>query len=460
MRWIMGIIYIVGIYPILLAMYFSLRGAGEGKGGYCFAVSVKKEWLENAEIREIQKNYRRELKKTALIFAVIPLFTFALPTFSIPFTIWMLWMVAVCIVPFLPLVRANGRMKAWKRENGFCSEKAHVVYTEMKNAGDVRKVKPAPFLPPMLLSAGVALWSVVHFGRMELLIFGGMIVLLALITFSCYGIAVWMDRQKTQVISSDSDVNLNYARAKKNLWKNLWLWMAWLNTIYTAGAAVVFAVEEFATVWFLWGSIGYGVLAFLLLLWFAKRGSIIETRYETEREEIYTDDDDVWLGGIIYYNKQDKRTMVPKRTGIGTTTNLATPMGKLWDGIGIATLLLVLPIMCIWLMLEEFTPIRLSVINHVLTAEQLSVNYEIPVEEMEHIAIIDEKPRWTKISGTGLDNLCKGTFRVQGEKCELFLNPQNDLLLRIETAEKTYYMSASDDDGTQELYELLMEAKK
>lgn len=230
------------------------------------------------------------------------------------------------------------------------------------------------------------------------------------------------------------------------------------ESLYTAAAAVVFAADWFAVEWLLWLSAGYGALTLGLLIWFAKCGSAIEASYEGKREENFTDDDDAWLGGIVYYNKKDKRTMVTKRVGIGTTMNLATSAGKLWNGIGIAVLLIVVPICCVWMMLEEFTPIQLSVVNDVLTAEQFEVDYEIPVDEMESIAIIDEKPRWTKVSGSGMENLCKGTFRIQGEKCEVFVNPQNDIFLQIETAEETYYMSAADDAGTQEIYEIIIEA--
>lgn len=458
MRWILGIIFFVGMYPVLLIMYFSLKDAGNAKDGYCFAIRMKKEWMEDTAVKEIQENYRRKLKRLMQILALIPWVTLVTPTFSIPLTIWMLWMMAVCVLPAFPLIRANGELKEWKRENGLASEKTHEIYTEMKSAGTVRRVKLLAFLPPMLLSAGVAVWSVLYFGRQELLAFGGMIVVFALITFGCYGIAVWMDRQKTQVISSDSEVNVNYTRARKNLWKNLWLCLAWVNTANTAAAAIVFAVDWFAVEWLLWGSIGYSVLTLGLLIWYAKRGSAIDASYEEKREEIFADDDDAWLGGIVYYNKKDKRTMVTKRIGIGTTTNLATPTGKLLDGIGIVVFLIVIPVCCIWVILEEFTPMQLSIADNTLVAEQLKVDYEIPVDRIESITIIDEKPRWTKVNGSAMENMCKGTFRIQGEKCEAFLNPQNDFFLQIETAEETYYMSAQDDAGTQELYEKLMEA--
>lgn len=457
MSWILAIIFFVGLYPVLLILYFMMKGAGKMQDGCCFAVHMKKEWLETDSIKAVQEDYARQLKRVTQILALIPLVTLILPTVSIPFTIWMLWIVAVCIVPFIPLARANQKLKEWKRENGFADKEKQMVYTEMKNAAGVRRVKLLSFLPPMLLSAVVAVWGVFYFGKKDLAVYAGVLVTFALITVMFYGIAVWMDKQKTQVISSDSDVNLNYARAKKNLWKNLWLLLAWMNTVYTAGMAVMFAADSLATDWVLWGSIGYSVLTLIALIRFAKHLGAVNTRYEAKREDFFDDDDDAWIGGIIYYNKKDKRTMVPKRLGIGTTINLATKAGVIWDIVGIATLLIVIPGCCIWMMLEEFTPIKLAVEENVLMAEQFKTDYEIPLDSIESIMLIDEKPNWKKVNGTGMDNICKGTFRVEGEKCKVFANPQNAVFMEIHTAEYTYYMSAADDAGTQEIYEEILE---
>lgn len=300
MRWILGVISLVGFYPVLLIMYYSLKDAYLFKDGTCFAVHMQKEWMEEAAVKKLQGQYRQQLKRLLLLLAVVPLLTLVLPTVSIPFTIWMLWVVAVCTLPEVPLMRANQRLKAWKREKSLTA---------------------------------------------------------------------------------------------------------------------------------------------------------------ADREAFSTEEDDVWIGGIIYYNKKDKRTMVPKRIGIGTTTNLATRAGKVWDGIGLAVLLLVVPLGCIWLMLEEFTPIQLAVVDKTLVAEHLDVEYQIPLSELETVALIDEKPKWTKMMGTGMERLCKGTFRVADKGvCQLFLNPENQLFLLLETAEETYYMSARDDVGTLEIYEKIAAA--
>lgn len=62
------------------------------------------------------------------------------------------------------------------------------------------------------------------------------IFLLCNLTF--YACAIWMDRMKTQVISSNSDVNVNYAGATKNLWKKFWVLNTWAMNAYMAAILV------------------------------------------------------------------------------------------------------------------------------------------------------------------------------------------------------------------------------
>lgn len=455
------IIFFVTMYPILFLMYFILRPAGEFKNGYCFAVGMKRDWMEQQEVVEIREGYRREAKRLLIVLALIPFATWVLPGVAIPFTVWMLWMVAVCILPMIPVARANGRLKWWKRAQGFSTAVSSGIYTEMKNAGAVRRVKFLPFLIPMLLSGAAAAGSLVYFGRRSLPAYGVVVVSFALITALCYGVASWMDRQKTQVISSDSDVNVNYTRAKKSLWKNIWLGMAWTNTAYTAVTAVVFVIDRSTVGVLVWVTLVYTAALVGLLLLHMKKSDRIDAHYEEMREESYeaVADDDAWIGGVIYYNKKDKRTTVTQRIGIGTTTNLATTTGKVFDMIGLVTLLIVIPFCCIWLLLEEYTPLQLAVKDAALVAEHLGIAYELPLADIEKVTLTEELPRLKKLNGNGMENVYEGTFRDGAERCEVFLNPQNGVFLQIETAEETYYMSAAEDEITMEIYNTIREMR-
>lgn len=459
---VVQIIFFVTMYPILFLMYFFLRPAGAFKNGYCFAVGMKKEWMEQQEVVEIQKCYRQQTKRQLLVLALIPFVTWVFPGFSIPLTVWMLWLVAVCILPMIPVARANARLKRWKRAQGYSTSVLSQTYTEMKNAGTVRSVKLLPFLFPMLLSGAVAAVSLNYFRRREILVYGGVVVAFAMLTVLCYGMALWMDRQKTQVISSDSDVNVNYTRAKKSLWKNTWLGMAWMNTGYTAVTAVLFVFDRSTLGLLIWATLVYTAAQIGFVLLHMKKNDRIDVCYEEKREEPYdaAAEDDAWIGGVIYYNKKDKRTIVSQRIGIGTTTNLATTTGKVLDMIGLVMIVVVIPFCCIWVMLEEFTPLQLAVEGEALVAQHLGTAYELPLTDIEEITLIEELPPLRKLSGNGMENIYEGTFRNEGERCEVFLNPQNGVFLQIETAEETYYMSAAEDAVTKEIYENVRNMKQ
>jgi uncharacterized membrane protein len=53
----------------------------------------------------------------------------------------------------------------------------------------------------------------------------------------------------------------------------------------------------------------------------------VERRYERDTELELQDDDDNWILGIFYYNKNDTRLNVEKRLGYGATINMAHPAG-------------------------------------------------------------------------------------------------------------------------------------
>ena len=46
----------------------------------------------------------------------------------------------------------------------------------------------------------------------------------------------------------------------------------------------------------------------------------------TRHRERGPDDDAHWLAGVIYFDRNDKRVVVPKRFGLGRTLNFAHPV--------------------------------------------------------------------------------------------------------------------------------------
>ena len=60
----------------------------------------------------------------------------------------------------------------------------------------------------------------------------------------------------------------------------------------------------------------------------AKNQTAVEKRYARDTDLELQDDDDNWILGMFYYNKNDTRLNVEKRFGYGGTINMAHPAGK------------------------------------------------------------------------------------------------------------------------------------
>lgn len=451
---IFSIIFMVGCYPVLFLMYFLFRNLAN-KNGYCFGATINRELREDKKIKEIDAEYRKELKKFTIILAVIPFAGFFIPYMSIEFTLWMIWILVICFYPMFFYAKANRQVQDVKKERGW-SNVSEVSYTDLKIASVPRKVKFTAFFPTMLLSAIPVVWSYVQFQEAGYAAFRLCLITFAICTILFYLIAVLTDRQKMSVICDDSDTNMNFARAKKQIWKNFWLVCAWVNTIF-----VWFALGgmyfRHSFIWMmLIGSVVYGVAIIFVVLRLVKKINEVNQKYEKIRTVVdAATDDRHWPYGLMYYNPNDKHIMVENRMGTGTAMNMATGTGKTMYVI--ATLcLLIIPISCIWMIMLDFTPIQTTIVNDTIVCEHLSVEYEIPLEDIESYTVLNDLPEMTKLNGNGMDHVLSGTYEIYREGIfETFLNPQNNLFIKIETADEMYYISGIDDIQTQEIIDYL-----
>lgn len=138
---------------------------------------------------------------------------------------------------------------------------------------------------------------------------------------------------------------------------------------------------------------------------------------------------------------------------------MATKAGK-GTILFIIIALLMLPLVCVWVIAEEFTPIHLEIENQSLCAEHIRTDYEISLDALDDVEMLTELPNWSRVNGTGMETLEKGTFKISGEgECQVFLNPQNKKFLYFTANGKNYYMSGIDDTETEEIYQEIMNQK-
>lgn len=458
MNWFLNGIFLLTCYPILLIMYFMLKNAND-RNGYCFGTTLKKELRNDATVETITAEYKKNLKTSMIVLAIVPLPAFFIPYTSIIMTIWMMWILVICFLPMVWYAKANKQIMDLKQERGW-QEVSEVTYTDLKIAAVPRKVKFTTFLPCIVLSVIPTIIAFATFQGKGYGVYAWIVATFAACTLLFYACAIWTDKQKITVISVDSNVNLNYARAKKQVWKNYWLICTWVNTVFTWFMLLLMWMRDKMVMGIIIGSIIYGVVIIVASVYLMKKLRVINETYEEKRTVVdAVEDDKNWIYGLIYYNKNDNHLMAESRMGNGTTLNMA-------KGIGIGTYvfsgiaMLALPVMCIWMIMMEFTPLDTKVVDDQIVCQHLTVEYEIPLEDIESYEVVTELPEMIKVNGTGMDNILSGTYEIYREGMfETFLNPQNNLFIKIVTADETYYISGQDDEGTKEILAQLEEIK-
>ena len=457
-----GTIITICMYPFVMIMYGMLKGEASPKKGRYFGVTLNKEQAKALEVAEITKRYNKQMNRIFLWLMVLPIPMLLIPWFSIWFFLWDLWFFATMVGFFLPFFAANKSMKALKEEKGWLTESEAPVYVELKEAGTLRTVKWFQFLPQCLVSVVILLITILVCQPRNRVSMGVLQGTFAGITFLFWAAALWLDKVKTQVISTNSDVNVNYNRAKKRIWKILWIACAWVNTVYM-GVTLALIIKDLFRKHFLISSLVYTIVTAVLALWMLKKQADLGKKYQDKMDIQVTDDDNHWLGGMFYYNPKDKHLSVEKRYGMGsgTTVNLARPAAKVL-AIILALLLLPMPITSVWMVMLEFTPIELRVEDNMLIGEHINEDISVPLHSIKNIELLPERPGMSKNSGVGMETVCKGDFYVKADKedCEIFLDPRNDLCIRVETSMEIYYLGGFDDAQTREVYEVLAERNK
>ena len=456
---IMFLIMGVCTYPIILLLYVMINGQSKPRGGLLFGARLQEYLAKEVEVEGICRKFKKELRIATLVMALIPLTFLLIPWVSIQLFLWVLWIFALIVVLYVPYVRANRGLRRWKAETNHGEPREQAIFVELKQLGELRLTRFRQFWPAILLTGLVTMVSAIALWDDPAVI--AVIITFALVTPLYAGCGVWMDRLRLKVISTDSDVNVNYNRALRLQWNRCWHLCAWLNTLFLLGYALVTTVGGFAPGmdYLLWGSLTYVAGIVLAAVWLMVENNRLNLTYRERMDLVgYVDDDENWLWGLIYYNPGDVRVNVEKRFGVGTTINMATPVGKAM-AVVLAVVLVATTALCAWPIALEFTPITLTVEGESLVARQIGEDYVIEVDDIQNLTLVEELPSMTRTNGTGMETLLKGTFRLTetGERVQLFLDPENAHFLTFTAEDTIYYMSCAEDGHTLTLYEALRE---
>ncbi|MBO4782152.1 MAG: hypothetical protein J5522_07130, partial [Lachnospiraceae bacterium] len=336
MSLIFGIVMASILVPTLLIMSFILYPKNWKTSKLIFGVSMRKEYTEGDTAETVDKLYntrRNQAKKFLLLSIIASVILLLLHGFILQTTLWMILIFASLLGLYIPYFIGNREMKSLKRALGITSEK--ISYTDMSAAGSIRTVKFSSILLPNLI--GFICVLIAFFIDLKIIplnsdLIGNFMGTGVCATFFVMGIVIsviayLMDSLKNEVISSDSTINTNYNRARKKNLSNSIIAFLWLNAVLMV-LSYVFSILMVSELFFIIGLILYIVILMAGIFIYASRNRKIENRYKKEMT-IVEDEDDYWIGGLFYYNPNNKRLNISKRAGVGTTFNFAHPIGKL-----------------------------------------------------------------------------------------------------------------------------------
>ena len=416
------------------------------KNNLILSVTLPPEAASDEEVTAYCAAFRKRLWTAFWVLTIALLPAIFLPWVSIS----MMWSMVWLLVALVGIMWVYGKgfegLKAIKRRRGWVIPTAGQVVADLRPMKLPKRLKTGWFVPPMVLSVLPVLscflddWGDAWNGILAMT--AGCNLLISAMSLLFYG---FIFRQKKDILDEDLELTEALTRVRRYNWTKMWLLTTYLTAFYSL------------SVWFCQGNMTWYTVwtaAYCVLLTAAAVVTEFSARHAQQRltqgrqQQPLVDEDDYWIWGQFYYNPNSNKAMINERVGAGMNMNFAHPAGKAMAVFSVLALLS-LPVLGIWLMVDELTPIQYEI-----TGEQLIVRrYTIDLDEITDVQLLEELPPASRTWGTGLPNLLKGSFVVDGYgSCTLCLDPTKPPFLLIDTEHETYILGF---EQAEELYRQL-----
>ena len=433
------------VYLAILGILYGIaRNSARRQKGLLFGVTVPETALELPQVQVIIRRFKWETDLLALAMVVVYIPLFFLRTMWLLASIWIVLFYAAITVPYLPYLKAHKQTKQLKKEQGWAVTpplRLRVVDTNTSETSLPEPIGLWTLIPPLAISLAPVFLP----GQTAAL--RGVVLSDALVIVVCWAAGRWTFRRKGEMVTADTALNQTLQRVRRAYWDRFWRFMLWgcaglnflMGTVRSAGIAVL------------------GSLAFLLLLvggtlWMELRLRRTQERL-TQGATALADEDDVWLLGSLYYNPADTRVMVAKRLGLGSTVNLATPVGKGTVAVLIAIIvgsLFVGPAMGVADSIPTELELRGSAPAVLVASHGKREKYTLSADRITDVQLRDSLPECSRTNATGLDHYLEGYFYVTGEGQAYFcLDPTAAVFLRVEANGIVYWFTGDSAEETQ-----------
>lgn len=379
-------------------MYAMLRNEARPKKNIIVGVTIPPDSQNDEEVLAITKKYKSELLWITVLCMIPAIPCMLIKSMGLSMTIWMIWLLGVCFVGYVPYVRCNKALHRLKEARGWKKQGSGKIQVDLKAAAvEMKWLSPVAFLPPALISL------IPIFFEPELwplwVTLSATVGLFYIFYRYCY-------RNKAEMVDGNTDRTIALTRIRRYNWGKTWLLFAWATGILNP---MIWLMEDYTGL-----SMAVFLIYMVVILW---AGLSIEFRVRAQQEklcagsmeEFYVDEDDCWIWGMFYYNPNDSRLVINSRVGMNSTINLAKRSGQVIMGIT-GVILLACAFIGVFIMDMENTAVEMSMTDEAIVGSHYWTEYSVPLEEIERVELVEELPDMRRMFGTGMPGLCSGKW--------------------------------------------------
>lgn len=433
------------IAPLPALMYFVLRNETKFKKNIALSVTLPYQARSDHEVLELLARFKRQILwiNLGLLLILIPFLL--IDSQWLMMSVYMTWVLFAMVLPMVAYVRTNLALKRLKAARGWKRVDQTIRHVNLAAVPPANWISPWAFLPGIVISFLPIIWDRAMFPLY--LTFG----LTALFFWFGYR---YLYRNKSEMVDQNTELTRVLTRVRRYNWGKVWL-------LFVYSFALMSLIGWLLAKWPFIQLVAIILVSFIMTI-FAIR---VEFRTRRVQEELtkdsgkdwYVDDDDYWLGGVVYYNPNDSRLLINSRVGMNSTFNLAKTSGKILAG-GLVLMLLAMPFTGLFLRAVENQPISLELSQQSLIAHRGRNQAVMALSDIEQVELLTELPKnMTRNWGSGFDRQLSGRFSAPGYGAmELSLDPTKPPYLLVTLHDGTTYLIGSrDTTETEEIYRRL-----